>query len=237
MLLAILAHILIILLLLRLSPLPADRERSGEALKTFQVSAGKTATTATKQAKAEPKHAAHAAAAPRKKPWAQPSKLHSPSTPGADASAIWALGKGMFKGSDIAAIPSAKQGEAETETADAGGGSAGDSQAAGAGPGGRAYYNAQWYVEPTGAEMQTYLPRSIPPSSWAEIVCQTAPQHRVENCRELKESPVGAGLTRALRQAAWQFKVLPPRINGKQVIGAWVVICWDFNGSEVCTRR
>ncbi|WP_254605140.1 hypothetical protein [Sphingomonas bacterium] len=237
MLLAIIVHILIILLLLRLAPLPEDHERSGSSLKTFQVAA-QHAATAAKHAKTAPKQAAHAPAPSRPKPPVQIAS-HSAATTSTDAAAIWALGKGMYKGSDIAAIPSAKQGEA-TELADAGGGGGGEgnSKSVGAGPGGRLMYNAEWYTEPRDAEMRTYLPRTIVPSSWATIACQTAPQYHVENCRELDESPPGAGLTRALRQAAWQFRVRPPRVNGKPMIGAWVRIRFDFNeDGDVRVRR
>lgn len=225
MLLAIIAHIFVILLLLRLSPLPADHERSGAALKTFEVAAEKPATTATKKAKAAPKQQAHAAAAaPRPNPIAQPSRLHTDTTSGADASAIWALGRGLYKGSDIAVIPSAKRGDADTEAADAGNGGVGDSQSIGAGPGGRLMYNAEWYREPSEAEMRTYLPRQAAPGDWGVIICQTAPRYRVENCRELEQSPPGVGISRALRQASFQFKVMPPRVNGKEIMGAWVKI-------------
>ena len=219
MLLAVAAHVLVILLLLYLTPVLTDRERAGSALKTFQV-AGERTSSATKHAKAVPHHTA-SAPAPRAKPWAQPSRLHTEATPDADAAAIWALGKGMYKGSDIAAIPSADKGE--TEVADAaGGGGAGKSKGAGAGPGGAA--DAEWYREPSEAEMRTYVPHQAVPGNWGMIVCQTAPNYRVENCRELQQSPPGIGISRALRQASFQFKVRPPVVDGKPMIGAWVRI-------------
>lgn len=232
MLLAIAAHILIILLLLRLAPVLADRERAGSALKTFQV-AGERTATATKRAKAVPRHAAGAAAA-RAKPWAQPSRLHTEATPDGDASAIWALGRGMYKASDIAAIPSAAKGDTETADAGSGGGGAGNSKASGNGPGGRLLYNAEWYVEPTSAQMRTYIPPNV--TGWGEIACQTAPQYRVENCRELEQSPAGSGIARAVRRAAWQFKVLPPRVNGKQMIGEWVRIRFTITDEGIAVR-
>jgi protein TonB len=98
----------------------------------------------------------------------------------------------------------------------------------GEGPGGQPLYNAEWYREPTDAQLNGYLPKGAPPNSWALIACQTMPQVHVDNCRSLGESPVGSGLGRAMREAAWQFLVRPPRRGGKVLVGAWVKIRIDF---------
>lgn len=98
----------------------------------------------------------------------------------------------------------------------------------GEGPGGARLYRAEWVVEPTNAELSNYMPNGIGPGSTAEIACKTIENYRVENCRLLSETPMGSGLAQAMRLAAWQFKVRPPRIDGKPLVGAWVRIHFDF---------
>lgn len=109
--------------------------------------------------------------------------------------------------------------------------SAGDSDgsAGGDGPGGAHLYAAEWVREPTNAEMATYIPSGANiPGAWAMIACRTIDHFHVEDCREMAESPPGSGLARGLRQAAWQFLVRPPRINGVPQVGTWVRIHFDF---------
>ncbi|OYW49698.1 MAG: hypothetical protein B7Y36_02090 [Novosphingobium sp. 28-62-57] len=107
-------------------------------------------------------------------------------------------------------------------------GSPGDSASAGQGPGGVRLYAAQWYREPTDAEIGPYLPARRTQGDWAMIACKTIEKYHVEDCQELGESPPGSGLARAIRQASWQFLVRPPRVNGKPQVGEWVRIRFDF---------
>ncbi|WP_404481752.1 energy transducer TonB [Novosphingobium sp. BL-52-GroH] len=110
----------------------------------------------------------------------------------------------------------------------AGGGNSGSTYGPGEGPGGATLYNADWYKEPTDAQLGGYLPAKRPPEGWGMIACQTIEHYRVENCQILGESPRGSGFGRAVLNAAWQFQVLPPRINGKPQLGEWVRIRIDY---------
>lgn len=99
------------------------------------------------------------------------------------------------------------------------------SASVGTGPGGVTLYAAEWFREPTDAELGGYLPkRSIPPGAWAEVACKTIADNRVENCQALGESPPGSGLAHAIRLAGWQFRIRPPRIDGKPQVGTWVKV-------------
>ena len=129
------------------------------------------------------------------------------------------LTRAEMKAADIGGKTGAKAGTALAQgTGDSGTPGTGD------GPGGARLYNADWFREPTEAQLAGYLPKTSPGSGWGMIACQTALRHRVENCEILGESPGGSGYGRAVLNAAWQFQVLPPRINAKAEIGAWVRI-------------
>jgi hypothetical protein len=128
----------------------------------------------------------------------------------------------VFRASDISRMRSSPQDEPGPELADDGDRSVGE------GPGGAKVYQAEWYREPTDAEINGYLPRNLRQSGWGLIICRTIADYHVEDCRELGEWPHGSGLARSMRQAAWQFRVRPTRIGGKPQIGTWVRIRFDL---------
>ena len=100
----------------------------------------------------------------------------------------------------------------------------------GLGPGGAQLYPVAWLREPYESELSPYLAaiKRVPPGASADIACRMAEHNRVENCQIIGESPRGTGLAKALRLAAWQFLVKPPRIDNKPQLGVWVRIHFDF---------
>ena len=139
-------------------------------------------------------------------PTPQPTKQPSP----------WIeMSKADMAASDIGTMPQAASG------------GAGDSELVGQGPNGEALYAAEWAREPTDAELAGYMPRNAP-EGYGLIACKTIAGNRVEDCIELEQSPRGSRLASAVRQAAWQFRVRPPRKGGKPLIGSWVRIRIDY---------
>ncbi len=141
------------------------------------------------------------------------------------------FGTEMFEAVDITKLPNHREELAQgTGQADSGVGA--DSQTVtgpGGGPHGEPLYKAEWQREPTHAELAFYLPKSgVPAGSWATIACRTAERFRVEDCEILGESPPGSRLASSLREASWQFRVRPPRLGGKTLVGAWVSIRFEF---------
>lgn len=124
-----------------------------------------------------------------------------------------------YAAADIGKLPKAAAG--------ASGGGAGDSQEVGRGPHGEVLYAAEWARHPTNAELGGYLPANAP-DGFGLIACRTTPGNRVDDCVELDQSPRGSHLASAVRQAAWQFRVRPPRRNGVPMVGEWVSIRIDY---------
>ena len=127
------------------------------------------------------------------------------------------LTREQYAAADVRALPKAS---VATAAAD-------DSQAVGLGPNGETLYAAQWAREPTDAELAFYLPKNSP-EGYGLIACKTYPQNRVDDCVALESHPASSHLARAVLNAAWQFKVRPPRKNGRPMIGEWVRIRIDY---------
>jgi protein TonB len=108
-----------------------------------------------------------------------------------------------------------------------GGASSRDSERVGTAPNGEPLYAAAWYREPRNDELRGYLSTASGPG-WGLIACRTAPDYRVEDCVALDEYPNGSQINRALLAAAWAFRVRPPRLGGRSLVGAWVRIRIDY---------
>jgi hypothetical protein len=106
----------------------------------------------------------------------------------------------------------------------------GDSEVVGKGPHGEVLYAAEWARRPTDTELGGYLPKNAP-DGFGLIACKTIAGDRVEDCVELDQTP-GSHLASAVRQAAWQFRVRPPRRNGVPLVGSWVSIRIDYDHYE-----
>lgn len=105
-------------------------------------------------------------------------------------------------------------------------GTPGDSQRiAGSGPNGEPLYAAKWYREPTDDEFKGYFSR-VQGSGWALINCRTEPEFRVDGCVLVDQSDRSVGS--AVLAMAWQFRVRPPRIGGRSMVGEWVRIRIDY---------
>jgi protein TonB len=102
-----------------------------------------------------------------------------------------------------------------------------DSEVVGTAPDGQPLYAASWVREPTDDEMRGYLSTARGPG-WGLIACRTVPDYRVEDCVALDEYPAGSQINRAALAAAWQFKVRPPRLGGRLLVGSWVRIRIDY---------
>lgn len=235
-LLALIAEALLVLMLLTLAP-GGSRAPKGEGarLTTFNLSNDRESAS-KKQASAAPaKQRTASLTAP--KPIVAP--ILPPKVTGAAAGPLnmIVVSRDVFAASDISKLPSRvdRAGADGGSTGDAG--SAGDSGSVGKAPNGEPLYQAEWYREPTEAEMAFYLPKNRAISGWAMIACRTATRFHVEDCVELGDSPEGSGLARSVRQAAWQFLVRPPRVGGRALIGAWVRIRYDFTTVEAKEPR
>jgi len=239
--LAVAAHVLVIWLLLRLAPTPKFVDM-GPSSASFTLlpdrpagaDAPRAATRAAPRAggRPAPRRVATPPPPPRDRtepPPPPPVEVKSP-----DPMLRLFGRKDLFAGADVARLRR-DRGDELADAGDAAPG-AGDSTAAygpGEGPGGKRLFNAEWFREPTSSQLAPYIRPGAPRPGWGIVACQTVADYRVDNCRHLSESPVGSGYAGAVRQAAWQFRVRPPRVGGKSMVGAWVRIRIDYTTTGI----
>lgn len=209
-------HVLLILLLLLLAP-PQPKGKPGVSSMVAVNIAAPTPERA--KPSPQPKPVARPPS-PRSAPQPEPMVTVPDAPP-----AKWTFGDPDLRGFDIAKIP---QAEAPAQVASGG---PPDSAVVGVAPDGSKLYAAEWQREPTDAELAFYIRGKGRPGAWGLIACRTAPRFKVEDCKAIGESP-GSGLGYAVQEAAWQFRVKPPRIDGQYQVGTWVSIRIDLRGAE-----
>jgi protein TonB len=210
--LAVNLGLLAVLLTLGIIPTPGDKDSHGLVVDLLPES---RPTAAQQQAAPRPTHVEPKRPVPKPPPIILPVKP-TIAPPPTDKAPPWIeLSSAELAASDIGKLPKAATS------------GAGDSEAIGHAPNGDLLYAAEWARKPTDAELSGYL-RSDAPDGFGLVACRTIPGNRVDDCVELDQEPHGSHLASAVRQAAWQFHVRPPRKNGKPLVGSWVQIRIDY---------
>jgi protein TonB len=215
--LAINVGLLLVLMTLGVIPPPSQKTMRGIVVSLIPESRS-SAQTQTRKTQLQRPHVETNRPVPKPPPIilpVKPSIAPPPPQPTTKPSPWIEMSKEDMAAADISKIPAA------------GSGGGGDSEVVGKGPNGEALYAAEWAREPTDAELGGYLPRNAP-EGYGLIACKTMPNDRVDDCYELDQEPHGSHLAAAVRQAAWQFRVRPPRKGGRPLIGSWVRIRIDY---------
>ena len=142
--------------------------------------------------------------------------------------AKWAFGDPALLGFDLR-----KTTPAEAPAQAVAGANLPDTAVVGVAPDGSKLYAAEWQREPTDRELSFYISKAryAGAGSYGLIACRTAPRFKVEDCKAIGETP-GSGLGYAVAEAAWQFRVKPPRVDGEYQVGTWVQIRIDLRAGE-----
>jgi len=195
-------------------------EFKGGAIATFDLSATKQASAEKARARAQPERSRPRPILPAIKP-----RQVIPERP----LDLIPMSREELEASDIARLGSSAPGAGQL----AEGSAPGDSERVGTGPNGEPLYAAEWYREPTDTELAAYLPKRMPEGGgWGMVACRTIERFHVDDCVELGQGPAGSHLAGAVRQAAWQFLVRPPRVGGKALVGEWVRIRIEYQVSR-----
>jgi protein TonB len=220
--LAINAGLLLVLMTLGVLPKLGPRPSQGIVVDLLPGSRSAAPKATQKSTPAQQRHAAVPKATLKPPPLVLPTKptISVPRQAAPNAPLPWVeMSKSDMAAGDISKMTSQ------------GTGSEGDSEAVGRGPNGEVLYAAEWARHPTNAELGGYLPRNAP-DGYGEIACKTIPGDRVDDCIAIGQSPLGSHLAGAVLNAAWQFRVKPPRRGGKPLIGSWVQIRIDYTGRD-----
>lgn len=227
---ALLLEVIIILAILSLSMRSGGPAAGTRGLSTFSLAAeAESASSAEKSETQTPvTQKAQSVVTPPIPPPLLPPVQAPPPSPD-----FIKVSKSDFDAMDLSKLP-ASGGAGSGEGKSSGQGAKG-MMGPGLGPGGAQLYPVAWLREPYDSELSPYLAsvKRIPPGASAEIACRMIERNRVENCQIIGENPRGTGLAKALRLAAWQFLVKPPRIDNKPQLGVWVRIRFDFGVREV----
>jgi len=226
--LAIALELLIVLALLGLGARrPVPMTRSGTLSVDLIPNAADEPTPTRRQ---RPSSAAKPTPVTPPRPVPPPPRIKLPTPPADHSLPMIILTPRDLASADIAklgskGVPSPAQEGDDAQLADG----PGDSERVGTAPNGQPLYAAQWYREPTDRELSGYLPPRMPDSGgWGLVACKTIARYHVDDCVELGNSPPGSHLASAVRQAAWQFLVRPPRKGGRDMVGEWVRIRIDY---------
>lgn len=219
---------LVVLALLTLGPSAVERRKEVD-ISVFQMDAipADEPSQEPQQEEAAPEKAPEFASAPEE---TQPvPEAPQPETPAPAQPAIIPVPSEQMARFDLGRMPSARpapprpqaMGPADTS------GARDTPLVDGRGPNGEPLYAASWYREPYDEELRGYLSTARGPG-WGMIACRTVADYRVDSCVPVAEYPEGSNINRAVLAAAWQFRVRPPRVGGKLMVGEWVRIRIDY---------
>lgn len=223
-------HALLLFALLRLAP--SQPPSKGTALRPLTVELLPDTATAPKQSPAPPEREAPPPSGATEARPPMPAPLPPPMPQPAPSEAwskVLPMTNQELAAADLSRFPS-------PPAPTAGGNASGDEQADAGAFSPERLYRAEWQRRPTSTELGGYLPANRPRTGWGMIACRTVENFRVEDCREIGQSPAGSGFARAVREAAWQFRVIPPRIGGRSLVGAWVSIRIEYTEGEIRAR-
>ena len=223
--LALLIEGLLFLAILTLGQGNSGQKKVGEALTTVDFAPEEAPEKEPEKTPPQPDKAAKPTALPRTVPPPRPDQRRefTPPFPLPPSAAVIPLPKSPAAPAETSRIKAVVRDDMQGPVGPPNVPRAGDSERVGTRANGEPVYAARWYREPTDDELRGYLSTASGPG-WALISCKTAPGFRVEDCVLEDEYPSGAQIGRAVLAAAWQFKVRPPQVGGRVLVGEWVRI-------------